>query len=713
MNADAFLPTPESTIDQLNKKAWETRVTDSNNALALSQEAINLARSINYTKGLAEGLRTLGICHIRISKHEEAIHYLNEALPLCQSINDLYGESDIYAYYGAIHRVLGDYASSLDFLFKAHAIHQHLDDDERKSLGLYHIGVTYKYLGNYDQALNYLLQSLSIARAGNHIMPESYSVNQIGVIYYETGDYTNALSYYEQSLELRRKVGDQWGEAGCLDNIGLIHFKKSAFDPAKDFCQQAFSISKAIGDKKGQCNSLFHLASIYKGLGDNAGASECSNESLQIRRQIGDKKGESEVLLFLAESSIDEGPMERCLDLLDAALKLGKEVNANDLLSKIHFGFYKVYKHFNQHEKALASLEDYIHLEKTLNAEAVSQKILNMEISQSAEKSRKDAEAYLHRNIELTNLNDEIKRQKEEIEVQKKNTEDALLELKSTQAQLIQSAKMASLGELTTGIAHEIQNPLNFVNNFSEVNEELLRELYAEAEMGNLGEVKSIAKDLKLNSEKINHHGTRAAAIVKGMLQHSRTGSGQAEPTDVNSLAEEYSRLACHGLKAKDKDFNVKVETDFDSSIDKINIIPQEIGRVILNLINNAFYAVNEKHTSSPRQARDSAGQPYEPKVTVSTKKVNARPGDPRLNDSVGQAVGRDKVEIRVTDNGIGIPGKILDKIFQPFFTTKPTGQGTGLGLSLSYDIVKAHGGEIKVETKIGEGSTFIIELLA
>jgi two-component system, NtrC family, sensor kinase len=263
--------------------------------------------------------------------------------------------------------------------------------------------------------------------------------------------------------------------------------------------------------------------------------------------------------------------------------------------------------------------------------------------------------------------------------------ETTLSNLKNTQSQLIQSEKMASLGELTAGIAHEIQNPLNFVNNFSEVNEELLKELKTEAEKGNLEEVRTIAKDIEFNSEKINHHGKRADAIVKGMLQHSRTSSGQKEPTDINALTDEYLRLAYHGLRAKDKSFNADVKTDFDNSIGKINVIPQDIGRVVLNLINNAFYAVSEK----AKQHIDG----YEPAVSVRTKKVNG------------------KVEIKVADNGKGIPQKDLDKIFQPFFTTKPTGQGTGLGLSLSYDIVKAHGGELKVKTKEGEGSVFAIIL--
>jgi two-component system NtrC family sensor kinase len=267
--------------------------------------------------------------------------------------------------------------------------------------------------------------------------------------------------------------------------------------------------------------------------------------------------------------------------------------------------------------------------------------------------------------------------------------ETTLTNLKSTQSQLIQSEKMASLGELTAGIAHEIQNPLNFVNNFSEVSTELVDEMNEEINKGNIEEAKEIAGDLKQNLEKINHHGKRAGDIVKGMLQHSRSSSGVKEPTNINALADEYLRLAYHGLRAKDKSFNATMKTDFDESIGNINIIPQDIGRVILNLITNAFYAA----PLPPEGGFKDPDYVHNPTVWVSTKKDG------------------NKILISVKDNGPGIPQKIIDKIFQPFFTTKPTGQGTGLGLSLSFDIVKAHSGELKVETKEGEGSEFIISL--
>ena len=284
-----------------------------------------------------------------------------------------------------------------------------------------------------------------------------------------------------------------------------------------------------------------------------------------------------------------------------------------------------------------------------------------------------------------------------ELELKRKAVEESndalqksLEDLKAAQTQLIQSEKMASLGELTAGIAHEIQNPLNFVNNFSDVSNELLQEMKDELAKGNLQEAMDIADDVKQNLEKILHHGKRADGIVKGMLQHSRTSSGQKELSDINAVCDEYLRLAYHGLRAKDKTFNAATKTEYDENIGLIKIITQDIGRVILNLITNAFYTVTEKKKKQPEN--------YEPVVSVITRKTKDQSG-------------RYWVEICVKDNGNGIPDSIKEKIFQPFFTTKPTGQGTGLGLSLSYDIVKAHGGEIKLNSKEGEGTEFIIQL--
>ena len=303
--------------------------------------------------------------------------------------------------------------------------------------------------------------------------------------------------------------------------------------------------------------------------------------------------------------------------------------------------------------------------------------------------------------LQIENQNQDLINSGRELALKNRDLETALADLHTTQAQLIQSEKLASLGELTAGIAHEIQNPLNFVNNFAEVSAEMLDEMHEELEKGDTTEAIAIATDLKINLEKINHHGQRASSIVKGMLEHSRASSGVKEPTDLNALVDEFLRLTYHGLRAKDSSFNATIETHFDPDLPKVLVISQDIGRVLLNLINNAFYAVAERSRSTVHQrdvetlhATSLQQSPYQPTVTISTQKT------------------ADQIIIKVQDNGNGIPESIREKIFQPFFTTKPTGQGTGLGLSLAYDIlVKGHGGILEVENAPDQGAIFIIRL--
>jgi two-component system NtrC family sensor kinase len=309
-----------------------------------------------------------------------------------------------------------------------------------------------------------------------------------------------------------------------------------------------------------------------------------------------------------------------------------------------------------------------------------------------------------HRNIQAINkqqqrsliqenmkLEDRVKDRTLELSKQKENLQNALTELKASQLQLVQKEKMASLGEVASGIAHEIQNPLNFINNFAEINSELLdelKDLIAKAIFSEIEkeEIKILSDDVIQNMLKINQHGKRADSIVKNLLQHARSNSSDAELTDINFLADEYLKLSYHGFRARDMLFNAKIKTNFDPAIERINIVPQDIGRVLMNIYNNAFYSVKEKY------AKNISG--YEPLITIVTKREDG------------------KVKIITRDNGLGIPQKYLGKIFQPFFTTKPTGVGTGLGLSLSYDIIKAHQGEIKVDSTEGEFAEFIIELL-
>jgi signal transduction histidine kinase len=421
----------------------------------------------------------------------------------------------------------------------------------------------------------------------------------------------------------------------------------------------------------------------------------------------------SYVQLILARAYVQTGRLDSALFYGKQGLKLAESADEKDLVMAAHQVLSQIYSAKHDFERAYYHYERYTRYSESLFSKAKTQQAaflqFSSQISQKEneikllekEKEIKAAEARKQQilfyallagiALVLALLIIVVRSYKSKqranllLERQKVEIQRTLDDLKSTQAQLVQSEKMASLGELTAGIAHEIQNPLNFVNNFSDVNAELIDELEEEAVKGNITEVRAIAKDLKENEEKIKQHGQRADAIVKGMLQHSRVTTGQKEQLDINVLVDEYLRLSYHGMRAKDKAFVAALQTEFDESSPNINVVPQDIGRVLLNLFNNAFYAVNEK--------KKQAGQGYEPKVLVSTKRL------------------KDRIEIVVKDNGDGVPDEVVDKIFHPFFTTKPTGQGTGLGLSVSYDIIKAHGGELKVETTEGEGAKFIIQL--
>jgi signal transduction histidine kinase len=552
-------------------------------------------------------------------------------------------------------------------------------------------------LGNYALSIELLLPIIPEAEKTKDIKLLATIYGNIHNAYRDQGDYNEALKYGSMVDRFSafvdsgryRKVGKAalaflYLHMGKKDSMGYYIQRALEYPPSPGLDGWIFSVAGSIytDQKKYDSAFLYYRLSIPTLIKENNQkdlAWTYNNISSLFKLT-----GQPDSALLYVNKSIT----------LSKGGKFAKEAMESNLLLAELYESEKSDSALYYFKKAIASRDSLYNQEK--QKQILGYKFKEELYRQEAEAEKKQKESkvkqYFLAGLGLFFLAVAflLFRNNKQKQKAKEKVEEAYTELKTTQAQLIQSEKMASLGELTAGIAHEIQNPLNFVNNFSEVNEELLKELKAEAEKGNLDEVKAIAKDIGFNSEKINHHGKRADAIVKGMLQHSRTSSGQREPTDINALADEYLRLAYHGLRAKDKSFNATMKTEFDVNIGKINVVPQEIGRVILNLINNAFYAVDEKkkHAST-----GSALNGYEPIVFVSTKKLNG------------------KIEIKVKDNGNGIPQKVLDKIFQPFFTTKPTGQGTGLGLSLSYDIVKAHGGELEVESKEREGSEFIILL--
>lgn len=667
-------------IDRLNQQAWDTRMNDSPQSFVFSKESVALARSTNYQKGLAHGLKLMAFYLVRTAKNEEAMPLLNEALSLFELLNDLEGLAVVYGLLAIVQRNGGDAVASLKLSFKALELSHQTGFRENEGSELYFIGVTYKQLGDFEKALDYLYQSLHIFREDKNRLFQSYPINVIGSIYLENGDYLKALKYFDEGLAIRQAFSDKLGEAGSLDYIGFAHFKLGNYEQAISSCKQSLGIAESTHDERTQSNALLHLAEIYKQAGDIAKATKFSNRSLELKKAIGDRRREVEMLLFLADlyKSIDH---HKSLEVLNNALQIAAETKMLDLLSRTHIHLSDYYKQECNYEEAVKHLGAHISLEKEFTKNAIEQKILTLEITHKAEETRKEAEAAKQKNEELTRLN-------EKIEDQRKKLENAFTNLKATQAQLIQSEKMASLGELTAGIAHEIQNPLNFVNNFSDLNRELLAELKDKINNRHWSEAESIVQELEANEEKIVHHGRRADSIVKSMLQHSRKAKGEKQLTNINQLADEYLRLSYQAMRSKDKAFHALVETYFDEGISEIYVISQDLGRVLLNLFNNAFYAVQQK--------KAQLNGTFEPLVTVTTTRYD------------------DHVSIMVSDNGIGMSKNVSAKVFQPFFTTKPTGEGTGLGLSLSYDIItKGHNGDLKVESKEGQGTTFMVELPA
>ena len=591
-------------------------------------------------------------------------------------------------------------------------------------------------MGNYPAALKVLLSAFQIAEdkaserkiipvkyrkfGGINLSsetPESYRLQILGWLHFNTGVlYENAnnldkeLMHYSRSRELAEQTKNLSLIGVANMNLGRLYLLLKNLDSALICETKAYEMSTQLGVLEYNGSVLLNLGRIYLARGDKEKAIEFIQQAIAVSEKQKYLRGVIAANLLMADIKIKENKIDSGYHYAAAALKIAIQLGLPDLLLRSYIAMADFYKKMNNNDSIVKYQSLVIKIKDSLFNAKQARQFQNIDFDeaqrqQELAEAKKDYKNRLQKYMLIAGLGvvlfaviilwrnivtkqrsyRQLKKQKEETDFQKMKVEQTLEELKTTQSQLIQSEKMASLGELTAGIAHEIQNPLNFVNNFSEVNAELIDELDEEAGKGNLQEVRVIIKDIKDNEQKINHHGKRADAIVKSMLMHSRISSGQKELTDLNALADEYLRLTYHGFRAKDKSFMAIAKTDFDEQIEKIKIIPQDVGRVLLNLIHNAFYAVNEK-------AKQNIPD-YEPTVIISTHKTG------------------DKVVISVKDNGNGIPKNLLDKIFQPFFTTKPTGEGTGLGLSLSYDIVKASGGELKVETKEGEGSEFIIQL--
>ncbi|MDB5020751.1 MAG: multi-sensor signal transduction histidine kinase [Pedobacter sp.] len=604
--------------------------------------------------------------------------------------------------------------------------------------------LSYAYLSSHpDTALKYALQGLQLAQEIKYPKGEMSCTNALGNVYFNIGEYPKALEKYLQYLEMKEKAKDGGNNAIAYFNLANVYTETNDYRHALMYLTKAKKADEKAKDTAAILYDWYSLGSVYLRMKNADSALYNLNQSHRLAVKINDKNMLGAILNTFGELYLFKEDILQARRYYKLSIPYVVAVADNDVLTANYFGIAKTFQKqglidsaiyysgkamsaakkgpFPKHilelstfltgvfskKKQYDSAFYYQQLSTTMkdslfNIEQMK-KVQNMNFEeQQRQKSIEDAKIQYRNKLQLMavifvsviffgiaiflwRVNKREQAANALLQQEKEKVESTLVKLTETQAQLIHSEKMASLGELTAGIAHEIQNPLNFVNNFSEVNRELLIELKNELEKENLIDLEEITDDIIANEEKINQHGKRADGIVKGMLQHSSSSTGVKEQTDLNALADEHLRLAYQGMRAKDKSFHALVKTEFDPLLPEIKIIPKDISRVLINLYNNAFFAVNEKKKTAPED--------YNPTVLVSTNLVD-----------------RD-VEIKVVDNGNGIPQQHLDKVFQPFFTTKPTGQGTGLGLSLSYDIVKIHGGEIKIDTKEGQGTTFTVRL--
>jgi signal transduction histidine kinase len=638
-NALRYIKNDTNKVNDLNFLAEGDEFTNADTAVILAKQAYVLADSLHFNPGMAFADLMIGGAYTTLGNYHLALYYNFRSRDLAKDLPDPHTYIRSLSHIDACYSYMGEYDKSLDYARQSEAL---VEKYYPGRMAFPHIDMAKCFLDVHmdDSAIFYAKKSYSeydyVSMKSNKpgglisLDPRGYILSTLGSAFLNKKEYDSALFYFRKGAtwSLLTKIG-----VDLIDNFNGI---SSTFVETGHSDSAIWYGKRALAEKEGKYYPLGMLTAA-----------------------------ENLYRVYSKESNTDSA-----LKYLQTVTNIKDSIfNREKTIAAENFTFNE-----QQKEKELeASRLKYQNQLKTFSLAGGLIAVLVIAIILYRHNQ--------HRRLAYSRLME----QQAETMQQKSKTEQALADLKSTQAQLVQSEKMASLGELTAGIAHEIQNPLNFVNNFSDLSNELIDEMNAELNIGDLEEAKIISNNIKQNLEKINHHGRRADAIVKGMLQHSRKSSGQKEPADINALSDEYLRLSYHGIRAKDSSFNAAMKTDFDSGIGKIDIVPQDIGRVLLNLFNNAFFAVDLKQKDS--------GPEYQPTVFVKTKDLGNR------------------VSLSVVDNGNGIPELIKDKIFQPFFTTKPTGQGTGLGLSLSYDIIKAHGGEIKVETKEGEGTSFNIYL--
>ncbi len=663
----------------------------------LSAEALVIAQKLSYYNGEAFALFNQAVALTQAGHREKAILLLNRAAPLLGKVNDellvrywfSMGQADMQA----------DNQKALFYLLKANNLSEKLPDKEltariqRTMSGFYNTS-----LSNYPKAMEWILKSIKTAEEANSLDGLALSWSNLASYYIAMGDNKNGLVYYKKALDANKTLDDRSLSTRIYNNIGERYRLMGDYPEAIKAYKQQLALPGLTPYFIELCES--NMADVYVRTGELPMAFKYAFHSLKLAGEIEDAEGIAWIDGILSRAYNKANKPDSAVYYGDKGLDAAKKTGTIEFMRDNYGALANAYAQKRDFAKAYQYQGLYM---------AYRDSMINSEIANKASLQQYNYNL-AKKQAQIVTLNQQKKLQnifqlgtlavllligitvvvlyRNNRQKQKANNQlsKALGDLKSTQTQLIQSEKMASLGELTAGIAHEIQNPLNFVNNFSEVNKEMLLELETEIKNGNMEDALALTSDLIQNEEKISHHGKRADFIVKGMLEHSRTNTGEKQLTDMNVLCDEFLKLSYHGLRAKDKSFNAEMVTHFDPKLPKVNVSQQDMGRVMLNLFNNAFYAVNQKSKTTAAS--------YKPEVSVTT------------------AIGNGQVVIKVKDNGIGIPNAIKEKIMQPFFTTKPTGEGTGLGLSLTYDmVVKGHGGTIQVNSVEGDSSEFTITL--
>lgn len=696
-------------INLLNKKISLLGNANLDTAISLGKKTLEEAIRINYKKG--EGISRIKLANNYCFKGEYIT--AEENLKMAEAIFKLFKDSvniaRVYAAYGMMYGMQSRYDTAIQYYQQSIAIDERNKYVDEIARSYNNIAISYQMQSDFAKALQYQQKSLKIAEDQKDEAMQARTLLNMGVNYQNMSDMARAEQALLKTVELAKKQHIKIVELYAYSNLAPVYESKNELEKSYDYAMKSAVLGGEMGDQGIQSTGLSKAASSLAKQKKFIEAEKLARQGVAIADSSNQPLNIYQTYNSLGYIFKLQGKYNEAVPFYEEAFNAMKGADIYDKqIGQSYAELSECYEKTGNYSKALAAYKTSAQIADSIasreNVRKATELTMNYDFAKKqqaaeAEQKQKDALAGAKQLALMIGLGFALlltivvligyrnkqkayallRRQKEEIN-------STLTKLRATQAQLVQAEKMASLGELTAGIAHEIQNPLNFVNNFSEVSTELIDELGEEINNGSIAGIKLLMADIKVNLEKITHHGKRADAIVKNMLQHSRSSSGTKEPADINVLADEFLRLSYHGIRARDKNFNAELRTDFDRNIGKINIIPQDIGRVILNLITNALYTVAEK--------KRLLGDAYEPVVSVTTRK------------------GKDKVEIKIRDNGMGIPQRIIDKIFQPFFTTKPTGDGTGLGLSLSYDIVtKGHGGEMKVDTKEGEYAEFTIAL--